>query len=639
MRFKQLILLWICLVPGWIAGAQHFFNKQDWIRIQDAHHRGVLKEDRYIYLVDSFWYDQLSRKQVSIPTDTLKQYLSEYKDILFRKNKTEGAVNYYTHLIDNALIGDRYGEAMFYVEKIDEAYNRLGQGGGLAILKMKMVIYAQKQDYRKIVSLYEMQKPALLAAPRLMIMGSNSRYNMTTLHMAAIILLEAGMAYAELEDTSGMKRLIEEDIPAFEKGLKASRQLKPAELSYMDNILKLADIRYAMLINRPLPEIERIVDTMSTSGAMNIGPFKQQVLRLKVLLYLHYKANDKAAEAIAAYKTFGYFDTSKNQFISAFDAALAENKGDYKTAYYRILETLKKSKQNFLYKSSEADEVMYIYAKEEDAREALSLASAQNRRRNIIIISLSVFMALSVGSLLWYYRNKRKKTDKLIADLNERMEWQITEMEQKYQEMRQQEQKRLGAELHDSLAARLAGIRNMFEVRRSAEVDTEKQSWWDDMSRYLYEAYQLTRGKSHEWFYNADQEVDLAFTNRVHQLVDQAFPATQYQKEINIDDTVLKSITIPARISILRIIQESVANIIKHAKAHTVTILVYEENGALVLTIADDGKGFNMAQVNRKSSIGLTSMRQRVAELNGHIHIQSGNKGTGIEVSIPLQAA
>ncbi|WP_177195173.1 sensor histidine kinase [Parapedobacter indicus] len=87
----------------------------------------------------------------------------------------------------------------------------------------------------------------------------------------------------------------------------------------------------------------------------------------------------------------------------------------------------------------------------------------------------------------------------------------------------------------------------------------------------------------------------------------------------------------------LRIIQEAITNIIKHAKAKHVSILIYEEMDSLVLIVSDDGKGLGEQKPDsEKSAMGLQSIRRRARYLNGKITIQSDAKGTEITISIPL---
>jgi signal transduction histidine kinase len=88
-------------------------------------------------------------------------------------------------------------------------------------------------------------------------------------------------------------------------------------------------------------------------------------------------------------------------------------------------------------------------------------------------------------------------------------------------------------------------------------------------------------------------------------------------------------------IALLRISQEALHNIKKHARARNVNITLSYMPDLLALDIADDGQGFDTKRNGR--GFGLTSMRQRAEELGGALTIESEpGKGAKIAVSIPL---
>lgn len=83
-----------------------------------------------------------------------------------------------------------------------------------------------------------------------------------------------------------------------------------------------------------------------------------------------------------------------------------------------------------------------------------------------------------------------------------------------------------------------------------------------------------------------------------------------------------------------RVAQESLNNVVKHARAQTVTLALTPVNGSLTLVITDDGRGFNPTQA--AGGIGLPGMRERVERLGGALKVQSApNTGTTICVTLP----
>lgn len=83
------------------------------------------------------------------------------------------------------------------------------------------------------------------------------------------------------------------------------------------------------------------------------------------------------------------------------------------------------------------------------------------------------------------------------------------------------------------------------------------------------------------------------------------------------------------------IIQEGMANVVKHAKANRVSLVLYEAGSQYVLQIEDDGVGFE-PNVEKRSSYGLATMRERAERLGGEAEVRSKpGAGTAVHIHIP----
>jgi signal transduction histidine kinase len=88
-------------------------------------------------------------------------------------------------------------------------------------------------------------------------------------------------------------------------------------------------------------------------------------------------------------------------------------------------------------------------------------------------------------------------------------------------------------------------------------------------------------------------------------------------------------------VCIYRVLQEALQNIIRHSQAQNAHIALAAEKTRILLTVTDDGIGFEIKQ--KGTGLGLLSMQQRVEAVGGAIEITSKvNAGTRIDVSIPL---
>jgi len=95
-------------------------------------------------------------------------------------------------------------------------------------------------------------------------------------------------------------------------------------------------------------------------------------------------------------------------------------------------------------------------------------------------------------------------------------------------------------------------------------------------------------------------------------------------------------------ITIHRIIQEALTNIIKHAKARNVSVVTRQDEGEVTFSIEDDGQGFDTVQImgnhSSQKGMGLTTMKERVILMGGVFDVWSREgKGTRITVSCPVE--
>jgi signal transduction histidine kinase len=93
-------------------------------------------------------------------------------------------------------------------------------------------------------------------------------------------------------------------------------------------------------------------------------------------------------------------------------------------------------------------------------------------------------------------------------------------------------------------------------------------------------------------------------------------------------------------LQILRIVQEAFANVLKHARATTITVRSGETNGAappgVFLDISDDGRGIGPGTGGR----GLDNMRWRARSIGGTLDVTSaGGQGTSVHLWLPLRPA
>jgi signal transduction histidine kinase len=104
-------------------------------------------------------------------------------------------------------------------------------------------------------------------------------------------------------------------------------------------------------------------------------------------------------------------------------------------------------------------------------------------------------------------------------------------------------------------------------------------------------------------------------------------------------EAALGEARLPAELetALYRIVQEALTNVIKHANARTVSVVLTKKGEAVAVVIEDDGRGFDPA-TDPGEGLGLLGMRERIALVEGRVSVESGaGQGTTIAVEVPLR--
>ncbi len=192
------------------------------------------------------------------------------------------------------------------------------------------------------------------------------------------------------------------------------------------------------------------------------------------------------------------------------------------------------------------------------------------------------------------------------------------------------ERRRIAMELHDefgqSLAALKLQLRGM-ENKVYEGSDYNHSAIVDDLSelrQYVNQQIENVRSLSHElWPMIVDDlGVDAAFDN----LISNFLKHVDVKLELNME-AIGQFFTTEQQRHLYRLLQESLNNVIKHAKAKSIRIVAQQVEESVILAIHDDGVGFDAAAVARDTGItrgmGLQAMDERVKILDGSMEILS----------------
>lgn len=253
----------------------------------------------------------------------------------------------------------------------------------------------------------------------------------------------------------------------------------------------------------------------------------------------------------------------------------------------------------------------------------------------LIILSISLLLAAILVYIIIAQRTKNKEL-KFIQEqqrANEEIYNLMLSQQDKIDEARVSEKKRISQELHDGVLGRMFGTRlNLDSLNFST--DNESIKIRAQYIKDLKEIEQDIRQVSHEL--NTDFISGSGFTEILSELIDKQTKAYNLIYDLYTDDFIhWETVSNKTKINLYRITQESLQNIYKHAKAKHVNIGIKLKNDVICLTIQDDGVGFDAAK--SKKGIGLKNINARIAELGGNVEFKSiVNQGTTVIVTVPL---
>jgi chemotaxis family two-component system sensor kinase Cph1 len=98
-----------------------------------------------------------------------------------------------------------------------------------------------------------------------------------------------------------------------------------------------------------------------------------------------------------------------------------------------------------------------------------------------------------------------------------------------------------------------------------------------------------------------------------------------------------KRLPAPVETTLFRIVQEAVNNVLRHAQAQHVQVILTRDDDHVQVHVADDGRGFDVQRPRSGVHIGLWSMRERVEQLGGRFEVRSApGQGTTVTAVVPL---
>jgi signal transduction histidine kinase len=240
------------------------------------------------------------------------------------------------------------------------------------------------------------------------------------------------------------------------------------------------------------------------------------------------------------------------------------------------------------------------------------------------LLTIATIIGVFISSIIVQSTDRQRLIDDLTRS-------RVNLMRVEREAGRLNERQRLARDIHDTLAQHFTSIIMHLSAAKHSNpgtVQTQVQQAEDAAREGLDEIRRIVRDMQPEQIEKA------SLVEAVEELAARWSAENSVLVKMNVTGTP-RSLTPSAETALLRISQEAMHNVIKHAQAKNVNITFSFMDDIFVMDIADDGLGFDPSK--NSDGFGLKTMRGRAEELSGTLTIESERgTGTAIAVSIPV---
>lgn len=252
--------------------------------------------------------------------------------------------------------------------------------------------------------------------------------------------------------------------------------------------------------------------------------------------------------------------------------------------------------------------------------------SVWERTKWIWISGLLIILSLSILTVYLQFSRRQLKQAR-------ESQLQLSGLLINAQEM---ERRRLASELHDDFSQRVAllalGLENASEALSDSSEAAKRQlhELYDSASELGADLHTV----SHRLHPSALESLGLAPGVDV---LCKEFTARQGIQVDFSSENIPRVVSPSVALCLFRIVQEGLQNLKKHSGASQAQVSLRKDGDRLLLSVCDEGSGFDTKEMRNKVGLGIPSMGERVRLLGGHFEIQSEpGKGTRIKVCVPL---
>lgn len=257
----------------------------------------------------------------------------------------------------------------------------------------------------------------------------------------------------------------------------------------------------------------------------------------------------------------------------------------------------------------------------------------QHRIINVALAGGSLLLLLIILLIYRNFRHKQKLQKQRITELETEKKLAATQAIMKGEE---QERSRLAKDLHDGLGGMLSGVKyTLHHVKENLVMTEDNMKAFEHSLQMLDSSITEMRRVAHNMMPESLLKfgLDTSLRDFCHQVAVSGIIKISYQS-IDVENRAFEQ---SLAITIYRVVQELLNNIIKHASAQNVIVQLAAEGHQLTLTVEDDGKGFDTTDLKTFKGIGWKNILSRLDYHNGQLDIRSSpGKGTSVYIEFTV---
>ncbi len=566
---------------------------------------------------------EFCRRSLLVCADADKEHPnnSTIKRIKGSAYNTIGANYYFLSTLDKGM--EAYMKALKIFEELGDGKKTIGVSNNIGL------IHQQKGDSKKALEYY---RNALSTSEK---EGDKRNIAASSNNIGSVYLSDGD---AREDDKEYAEECYNKALPFFMKALKYNKETgnenwQAFNYSNIGHIFEkknnsdsaLSYYQHALKIQESLDEKRGIAFSHQNIGGVFLKQGKIALAKEQYLTSLNMAIELQTKEQImAAYLALSSCENKLGNFKKAYE---------YHLGYATVRDHILNEKSNRLiaemqtrFETEKKDKENAALRQKNVLQQLLTKHEADTRKIQLVS-SIAIMIVLIMGSVFVYNRRRVKQEALLAAELSKQEKLRfvaIIDAEEK-------ERVRIAKELHDSLGQMLS-VARLNVASLSGIVPADDEIVLNNSIKIIDDACDEVRAISHNMMPAA--LIRLGLIAAIEEIA----------AEINFSGRMAVAFTTnigtrfseSTEITVYRIIQEVLNNIIKHSDAKEIAIALLQKNETIELKISENGKGFDTTNITLSKGLGWSNIYSRTAMLNGQIKVNSSQgAGTTIDIVFP----